>query len=149
MHDLGGPGRHLGAIGADMEGGRRNDDLLPKQTIYVIDDDPSVRNALTRYLTLIGMDVRSFGTAEGFLAELTGLPAGSLIVDMELPGVSGLELLLQMARAGFHWPAVVISGSHEGHEEAVSAELGPNRYFRKPFDPEALLRALKSAGIKE
>ena len=126
----------------------QDDDRLPRQTIYVIDDDPSVRNALTRYLAMIGMDVRSFGTAESFLAELTGLPAGSLIVDMELPGASGVELLSQMARAGMHWPAVVISGSHEGHEEAVTAQLGPDRYLRKPFDPEALLQALHAAGIK-
>jgi FixJ family two-component response regulator len=120
---------------------------LPRQTIYVVDDDPSVRNALVRFLSLREMEVSGFGAAEEFLAELPRLPPGALIVDMQLPGMSGLALLSQMAQAGIHWPAVVISGSHEGHEEEVVLELGPDRYLRKPFEVDALLRALLSAGF--
>ncbi len=121
--------------------------LFPKQAVYIIDDDPSVRNALLRFLAMQGMDALGFDTAEQFLAQLPGLAAGALIVDVQLPGISGLELLAQLARAGMDWPAIVISGSHEGHEDAVSGALGRGRYLRKPFDPDALLRALYSAGI--
>ena len=123
-------------------GNGANNHRLPAQTVYVIDDDPSVRNALIRFLASKGMTVSGFAGAEEFLAELARLPAGGLIVDMQLRGMSGLEMLRQMARAGTHWPAVVISGSHEGHEAAVSLELGPGRYLRKPFETEDLLRAL-------
>lgn len=114
----------------------------------MIEDDPSVRNALMRFLGMKGMKARGFVTAEAFLAELPGLPAGALVVDMQLPGMSGLELLGLMTRAGIDWPAIVISGSHEGHEDAVAQELGPHRYMRKPFDPDALLRALHVAVIR-
>ena len=121
--------------------------LVPP-AVYIIDDDPSVRNALLRFLTMQGMTALGFDTAEQFLEQLPGLAAAALIVDMQLPGMSGLALLGQLARDGIHWPALVISGSHEGHEEAVSRELGLGRYLRKPFDPDALLRALHAAGIR-
>ena len=123
------------------------DQGFARQTVYIIDDDPSVRNALLRFLAVKGMKARGFETAEHFLAELPGLAAGAMIVDMQLPGMNGLELLGQVARAGIDWPAVVISGAHEGHEDAVARALGQGRYLRKPFDPDALLSALHSAGI--
>ena len=120
---------------------------LLQQTVYIIDDDPSVRGALLRFLGMKGMKARGFETAERFLADLPGLGPGALIVDVQLPGMSGLKLLDLVARAGIDWPAVVISGAHEGHEDAVARALGPGRYLRKPFDPQALLRALGAAGI--
>ena len=122
-------------------------DRGPQQTVYVIDDDASVRNALVRFLAMKGMHALGFATAEQFLEQLPRLGPGALIVDVQLPGLSGLELLDRMARAGRDWPALVISGSHEGHEEAVARDLGLGRYLRKPFDPETLLRALEAAGI--
>jgi len=122
--------------------------LSARQAVYVIDDDPSVRNALLRFLSLKGMQATGFETAERFLAELPGLAAGALVVDVQLPGISGLELLAQLARGGIDWPAVVISGSHEGHDDAVTRALGPDRYLRKPFDPDGLLRVLSAAGIR-
>jgi len=132
-----------------MGSGEKDEPLLSGRIVYIVDDDPSVRNALTRYLAVIGMDVMGFDSAEQFLAQLAGLPAGLLIVDMQLPGICGLQLIREMARAGIHWPTVVISGSHEGHEDEVALEVGPDRYLRKPFDAEALLRALHFAGIEE
>lgn len=101
-----------------------------------------MRNSLTRYLRVLGVEVHSFGSAEDFLAQVSGLVPGSLVVDMELPGATGLDLLNHMARSGLNWPAVVISGSHEGYEEAVTQVIGPGRYLRKPFDPAALLQIL-------
>jgi|SRR5215467_15548055 len=122
--------------------------LLSLLNIYIIEDDPSFGNALVRFLAINGLEALVFDTAEAFLAELQTLPAGALIVDMQLPGLNGLELLDEMARAGVHWPALVISGDHEGHEDAVSCLLGPNHYLRKPFDAEALLPALRSVSLK-
>lgn len=127
---------------------RTSSQLFADHTVYIIDDDPSVRGALLRFLGMKGMTARGFETAERFLAELPGLAAGALIVDVQLPGMNGLELLAQLARTGIDWPAVVISGSHEGHDEAVARALGPDRYLRKPFDPDGLLRVLSAAGIR-
>jgi FixJ family two-component response regulator len=114
----------------------------PKPNVYVIDDDPSVRSALVRFLLANGMEVLAFDTAEAFLAQLPQLAPGSLIVDVQLPGMSGLDLLTKMACDNIRWPALVLSGAHEGNEAAVAALLGPNRYLRKPFDPKIVLQAL-------
>jgi CheY-like chemotaxis protein len=114
--------------------------------VFIIDDDRSVRRALSRLLATKGMEVHAFESAEAFLAELDKLPQGSMIVDIQLVGMGGLELLGEMARAGKRWPAVVISGSLAGHEDAVALEIGPDRYLRKPFDVEVLLRALSCPG---
>lgn len=122
-------------------------DREANQRVYIVDDDPSVRNALIRFLTMKGTAVRGFATAEQFLADLPGLAPGTLIVDVQLPGMSGLQMLGELARDGVEWPALVISGSHEGHEETVARELGPGRYLRKPFDPDAILRALQAAAL--
>ena len=94
----------------------------------------------------MGMEVNAFESAEVFLAELDKLPCGSMIVDIQLSGMDGLELLGKMARAGKRWPAVVISGSLAGHEDAVTLDIGPDRYLRRPFDVDALLRALSCPG---
>jgi FixJ family two-component response regulator len=117
-------------------------DGVSRRIIYVIDDDPSVRNSLARYLRAVGLEVTSFASAEEFLTRMAALPPGAMVVDVELPGLSGLELLGQMAASGIRWPAVLISGSHEGYEAAASRLLGPGRYLRKPFEPAALLQAL-------
>ena len=122
--------------------------FLSNRNIYIVEDDPSVSNALVRFLEIRGLEVAVFDTAEAFLGELHKLPSGSLIVDMQLPGLTGLQLLDEMARSGIHWPAVVMSGAHEGHEDAVSSALGPGSYLRKPFDADALLRMLHSASLK-
>ena len=119
-----------------------------KHSAYIIDDDPSVRSAIVRFLTMQGMNAQGFDTAEQFLAALSGLVPGVLIVDVQLPGMCGLTLLDQLARTGTDWPAIVISGSHEGHEEIVARQLGADRYLRKPFDPDALLRALHAIGLE-
>ncbi len=120
---------------------------IPK--IYIIDDDRSIRTSLMRLFATKQTQARAFDSAEAFLAELDGLPPGTMIVDMQLGGMGGLDLLGKMAGAGMRWPAVVISGSQDGHEEAVSAQLGPDCYLRKPFDVEALLRALVLVGQQD
>jgi CheY-like chemotaxis protein len=104
--------------------------LSEKPTVYIIDDDPSVRRALTRLLAAKGMEVRAFESAETFLAELDKLPRGSMIVDIQLVGMDGLELLGKMARAGKRWPAVVVSGSLVGHEALLRALSSPGQLDR-------------------
>lgn len=119
-----------------------------KPNVYIIDDDPSVRTAVLRFLQAKEMNVLAFESAEAFLAQLPELPPGSLLVDVQLPGISGFDLLNRMAHDGICWPAVVFSGAHEEHGAAASAGLGPDRYLRKPFDPDVLLQALHLTDLK-
>ena len=84
------------------------------QPIYVIDDDASLRRSLKRLLTLSNRAVRTFESAEAFLLDLEKLStSGCLIVDVELPGMSGLELVRRLTESGLLWPIVVMSASRD------------------------------------
>ena len=112
------------------------------QTVYVIDDDVSIRRSLNRLLASSNWTVRTFDSGEVFLAELGKLSRGCLIVDVELMGMSGLELVRQMADTHSSWPIIVISGSHDEKTESEALRLGARAYLRKPFDSQALLDAI-------
>jgi len=117
--------------------------------ICVIDDDPSIRRSIERLLVLNGFRVRTFASAEAFLAEGSGLAAGCLILDLQLPGASGLELRKQMTSSGRAMPVVAMSGSTDERLESEAMSLGASAFLRKPFQAEALLaevlRVLRSA----
>jgi CheY-like chemotaxis protein len=108
-------------------------------TVYVIDDDASMRRSLARLLTCSNWPVRTFDSAESFLAELSGLSQGCLLVDVQLLGMSGLDLLARLSEAGVRWPFIAMSGSHNEMAEDDALRLGARAFLRKPFAPQALL----------
>ena len=109
------------------------------QAVYVIDDDASIRRSVSRLLTSSNLTVRTFDSGETFLAELGKLSQGCLIVDVDLKGMSGLELVRQMTSAYSAWPIIVMSGSHDKKAASEAVRLGARAYLRKPFDSQALL----------
>jgi CheY-like chemotaxis protein len=117
-------------------------------TIYVIDDDASVRRSLARLLALAEWQVRTFASAEAFLAEVEPPSCGCLVLDVQLAGMSGIDLQLQMAAAQWNLPIIAMSASHDARIEAEAMRLGAQAFLRKPFDPQRLLdtvaRALRS-----
>jgi two-component system response regulator FixJ len=113
--------------------------------ICVIDDDASIRRSIERLLVLNGLRVRTFGSAEAFLAEGPDIAAGCLILDVQLPGVSGLELRKQMASSGMAIPVIAMSGSTDERLESEAMALGACAFLRKPFQAEALLAAVLRA----
>ena len=117
----------------------------PRQTVYVIEDDASLRRALGRLLTSSDWSARTFHSAEAFLAELDKLSAGCLIVDMDLQGMSGLELVHRLKTTGSTWPIIMMSGLHDRETEREALRLGAKAFLRKPFDLEVLLDAVAQA----
>ena len=114
-------------------------------TVYVIEDDHSMRRALERLLTFSNWPVQTFESAERFLAEMNGLAEGCLVVDVRLLGMSGIDLLMQLNSAGVRWPFIAMSGSHNENVEREALDLGARVFLRKPFGPRALLDAVASA----
>lgn len=114
--------------------------------VYVIDDDHSMRRSLKRLLKVSGHDVRTFDSAEVFLAELPKLAPGFLIVDIQLPGMSGLELLERIRTMRVVWPALAMSASIDPKVEGEALRLGARAFLRKPFDPQVLLDFLAQSG---
>jgi FixJ family two-component response regulator len=108
-----------------------------RRTLVVIEDDDHVRRALTRLLSSRGYDVRAFDSAEAWLAGIC--PVDAAIIDINLPGMSGLELDERLAREGRAIPTVFITARDEPVAETSRVIL------RKPPDPQTLLDAIEDA----
>jgi len=114
-------------------------------TIYVIDDDPSIRRSIERVLVANGLRVRTLDSVEAFLKEAAGVVAGCLVVDVQLPGMSGLDLQKQLASAGSTIPIIGMSGSANPRLADEAMRLGASAFLRKPFEAEALLNEVLRA----
>lgn len=109
-------------------------------TVFVVDDDPSVRRSLERLVRSAGWAVRTFASAEELLRE--DLPAAEracLIADVHLGNMSGLELQAALNTRAPHLPVILTSGLDNPELELAACQLGTVTFLRKPFEPGALL----------
>ena len=113
--------------------------------VFVVDDDLSVRRALSRLLRAEGYDVCAFATATEFLSHPLPARPACLVLDVRLPDMSGLELQRRLASSAPRLPVVVISGHGDRavREEALAAN--GLAFLAKPFGDEALLTAVSDA----
>ncbi|HEY1961740.1 MAG TPA: response regulator [Rhizomicrobium sp.] len=113
-----------------------------RPVVCVIDDDPSMRRSLARLLRVSEWSVHTFASAEAFLARLEKLSSSILVVDIQLSGMTGLELLQRLQELGVSWPAIAMSASDDDSVEVRALQLGARMFLHKPFDPNVLLEAL-------
>jgi len=111
-------------------------------TVYVVDDDPSVRRSLARLLTSFDLRVRTFASGEAFLAQVDPAASGCLVVDVQLVGMSGADLQGRLAIARWQLPVITMSGSPDPQIEAAALRGGAAAFLRKPFPMTALLDAV-------
>jgi FixJ family two-component response regulator len=114
-------------------------------TVYVIDDDASVRKALLRLLRAAGCSARGFATAEEFLGSDVSYASACLVVDVRMPGMSGLDLQQALRAEGRAVPIVFITGYDAEGDRARALAAGAVGFFRKPFDERTVLGAVRSA----
>jgi len=120
----------------------------PESLVFVVDDDASVRQALTSLLQSIGLQVESFGSAADFLKKgriANGIAAACLILDVRLPGVSGLDFQAELAKADTHLPIIFISGYGDIPMTVRAMKAGAVEFLTKPFTDSTLLRAIRQA----
>lgn len=113
--------------------------------VFVVDDDESVRKALKRLLSANGYHVKTFQSAKDFLLGGVVSRAGCIILDIHLPGMSGLDLYETLASSGTIYPTVFITAHDNPEWEERAAAMGAVAYLRKPFDERSLLDALHAA----
>jgi len=113
--------------------------------VFVIDDDDSVRRSLERLLRSVDLDVKTFSSAREFL-ELT-LPErpACVVLDLRLPGPSGLELQESLIRAGRHLPIIFISGYADVPSSVRAIKAGAIDFLQKPFSDQSLLDIVQRA----
>ena len=119
--------------------------LKHKSLITVVDDDESVREALENLISSVGFEVKLFASAEDFLDSDTSLQTDCAVLDVRLPGITGLELQRRLAADGQSIPVIIITaqGDDVTRDEAVAG--GAVAFLKKPFKEEVLLAALESA----
>jgi RNA polymerase sigma factor (sigma-70 family) len=122
-----------------------SDSSLTKAVVFVVDDDQAMRNSLKWLIESVGVQVESFASADEFLAQYQPGRAGCLVLDVRMPGMSGLELLEHLAQRNMHIPAVVITGHGDVPMEVRAMKSGAIDFIEKPFNDEALLDAIRRA----
>ena len=113
--------------------------------ISVVDDDESVRNATEELLRSIGYEVKTFASAELFLESGALRETECLVLDIQMPGIDGLELQRRLNEARSRVPIIFITANEEGTHRQRAIEAGAINFFRKPFDAQAFLAAIQSA----
>jgi FixJ family two-component response regulator len=114
--------------------------------VSVVDDDISVRRSLDRLMRSAGLEVNLFASAEEFLNSTHPRKADCLILDIRLPGISGIDLLRQLLARKYNVPVIFITA--HGSDEDARSEAASNwtvAYLIKPLDGEELLDAVDAA----
>jgi DNA-binding NtrC family response regulator len=120
-----------------------NDDDL---VVCVIDDDISVREAIVDLARSAGLDAEAFPSAQDYLAVPRTVPPGCLVLDVDLPGLNGLELQDRLGRDSVEVPIVFVSGHSDVPMSVRALKAGALDFLTKPFDPDLLLDAIR-AGV--
>lgn len=114
--------------------------------IQIVDDDPSVVQALKRLLHSWGMQVRTFASGEEFLsAQSRSHDADCSVIDVQMPGMTGLEVQERMNQAGMDVPVIFITAHEEEGIEEQALRAGAVGFLRKPFMDEALVGLIRKA----
>jgi two-component system response regulator FixJ len=114
-------------------------------TVFVVDDDDAVRNALQILIESMGIQVATFDSVQAFLDAYDPARAGCLVLDVRLPRFSGLELQEHLSRQGIHIPIIFISGHGNVAMAVRTMKAGAVDFLEKPFDDQILLESIQRA----
>jgi FixJ family two-component response regulator len=111
--------------------------------IYLIDDDISVRRGFDLFLKSASLELKSFERAEDFLLAVKPELYDILILDLHLPGMSGIDLLKRLADDGIQIPVIVVTAFDDRQSRESCRKYGVKAFLRKPVDGEALIDTIK------
>jgi FixJ family two-component response regulator len=116
-----------------------------RDTVFVVDDDASVREALGSLVRSVGLQVELFATARDFLARPPSDTASCLVLDVRLPGMSGLECQRELAQTGIRIPIIFMTGHGDVQMSVRAMKAGALEFLTKPFRDQDLLDAIAVA----
>jgi two-component system response regulator FixJ len=116
-----------------------------EQTVFIVEDDAAVRDSLGLLLGLKGYRTQSFGCAEDFLRVYQPTWAGCLLLDIRMPGMSGLELQHALRQQSLALPIIIMTAHGDVATVRTTLKAGAVDFLEKPVDPDALLTAIRSA----
>ncbi len=118
---------------------------VDRANVFVVDDDPSMRRALETLLRSVGHDVHLFSSAAEFMQASRPDAPGCLVLDVRLPGMSGLAFQQELAKAGIALPIIFITGHGDVPMTVRAMKAGAAEFLTKPFDDQVLLDAIHAA----
>jgi FixJ family two-component response regulator len=121
----------------------------PAPTVFLVDDDPDLLRAVERLLRSVGFSVAAFGSAQEFLERYDRNSAGCLVLDLDLPGLNGLELQQVLERRASHLPIVFLSGRGSIAASVSAMKHGAADFLTKPVDDTELIAAIREALAKD
>ena len=113
--------------------------------VFIIDDDPLYRGSTERLVRSVGLRVQSFESAREFLSSRRPNVASCLVLDVRMPGLSGLDLQLELAKVGVQMPIIFVTGHGDIPMSVQAMKAGAVEFLAKPFRDQALLDALNQA----
>jgi RNA polymerase sigma factor (sigma-70 family) len=114
-------------------------------TVFIVDDDEAMRSSLKWLIESVGMRVETFASAQAFLDAYYPGRAGCLLLDVRMPGMSGLELQAHLVRHELRLPVIIITGHGDVSMAVKAMKAGAVDFIEKPFDDEELLQSIRNA----
>lgn len=119
--------------------------VTSQQTVFIIDDDPDVRDALALLMRSAGLSAASFCSARDFLARLSPRDSGCLILDIRMPGMSGIELQSEMHKRRIRLPIIFLTGHGDVPMAVKAMKAGAVDFIQKPLEEHRLVVAVMNA----
>ncbi|HEB97114.1 MAG TPA: response regulator transcription factor [Sedimenticola thiotaurini] len=119
--------------------------MTRESTVFVVDDDAEVRAALQLLMESVGLRVEAFGSAQDYLEQFDPDRSGCLLLDVRMPGMSGLDLQARLAAERLHPPVIIITGHGDVPMAVRAVQAGAVDFIEKPFNDQALLDSVHRA----
>ncbi|MES9870770.1 MAG: response regulator transcription factor [Sedimenticola sp.] len=119
--------------------------MSSEMTVFIVDDDQEVREALQLLMESVGLNVETFGSAQEYLDQFDPGRPGCLVLDIRMPGMSGLDLQARLAAENIHPPIVIITGHGDVPMAVRAVQAGAVDFVQKPFNDQQLLDSVHRA----
>ena len=119
--------------------------MTVKRIVHVVDDDAAVRRALVRLLRSEGLEAVAYETAQAVLNAAPSLSSGCILLDLQMPGMDGLELLARLGELGIELPVIVVTGHGDVPTAVQAMKAGAVDFIEKPIDETQLFAAIDAA----
>ena len=122
--------------------------MMPEPTVFVVDDDEAVRYFVRGLIGSVRLRVETYASAREFLADARGESPGCVVLDIRMPGMSGLELQHKLNTRGIDLPVIVLTGHGDVRLAVHAMKAGAVDFIEKPFNNELLLDRVQKAVIR-
>jgi len=119
--------------------------MNPRPIVHVVDDEADVRDVVAKLVESVGLTARVFSSAQDFLASYDGSRPGCVVLDVRMPGMTGIEALTRFAERNIRLPVIMLTGYSDVPTAVRSLKRGAVDFIQKPFNPQFLLERIQAS----